>query len=314
MQQLTVFTVLPNGSLQITLTEDGMEALEELQQNAEFSDLDIFFRLVEYNLCNGYSSVPPELIGALTDSVIIADGIIDEETTEEDFNSIKTWWYPEYAVCSYIEPLKTKEGLIFTKAEKLIKTPKPYFAKFLPVEGEIKPGDWFHVSGPHEGFYQNTSAITVVELDGYIMEKVKLFLCSNELRLGKAYDAGWCEVVKIFDSVANVEYPDCKLSRPKEALLSVIGEISPKATWVKEGDEFEESEINITHLFRPKINKRWVEIDYEYFAESFEPADDEVFLHITMHNGEAGVQPMLRSDLFHRIEVQIKCPTCGAYH
>jgi hypothetical protein len=95
---------------------------------------------------------------------------------------------------------------------------KQYFAKYLPVEGEIKEGD------------------IVIGMDG---KKVKLFLCSRNIQVGdKVLDIRtntWKEV----NNSCGVELYKQK---PNDIQFKVIGEISPNAKWVKEGDEFEEND------------------------------------------------------------------------
>lgn len=98
-----------------------------------------------------------------------------------------------------------------------------YFTKYIPVEGEIKEGDM--IRHPTTG---NVS--THFDGDGVHWinnhtdwKKVKLLLCSRDITLD-----------------------DC--------VIKVIGEISPDAIWVKEGDEFEEDEVNIIQLPISKLN------------------------------------------------------------
>lgn len=103
-----------------------------------------------------------------------------------------------------------------------------YFAKYLPVEERIIP----HKS------------------------RVKLFLCSRDIQIGqRVWDSqtserynkveyeestSWaCDSHSVDSSVGNVVY-----TVPKERAIIVIGEISPEARWVKEGDEFDEEEVH----------------------------------------------------------------------
>lgn len=70
----------------------------------------------------------------------------------------------------------------------MIKRQTNYFLKWLPLEGDIGPGDWFWSDPVVMGrkLWQNTSAITAKSdwLHGYTLTKVKLFVCSNEIRPG----------------------------------------------------------------------------------------------------------------------------------
>lgn len=152
---------------------------------------------------------------------------------------------------------------------------KRYFARNLPVEGEIKDGDCVFYKDPDpyddEGNFQDWSGygtmfwdgecklwgidlgFTTTSVDLVNVKKVKLFLCSRDIQAGdivKAHEAN--------NSYVDVEYigesPSCGdrcvvkskgiiMSIHKLAVFKVVGEISPEATWVKEGDEFGETEL-----------------------------------------------------------------------
>lgn len=127
---------------------------------------------------------------------------------------------------------------------------KQYFTKHLPVEGEIKEGDKFTYSIRFGNINKFPDGITNAHLhqeDGN--KAVKLFLCSRDIAEGD----------KIYLPKLN-EYHIFKYERPsrivceslngmypkefeKQDYFKVIGEISPEATWVKDGDEFDEGDI-----------------------------------------------------------------------
>lgn len=108
---------------------------------------------------------------------------------------------------------------------------KQYFAKYLPVEGEIK-------EGLPALFTDGVIAIPLqcnVELAKKNGAKVvKLFLCSRDVNLGD----------DVLDSNFNKHYVSDNYMTNKHQWegnwFKVIGEISPNAKWVKEGDEFDE--------------------------------------------------------------------------
>ncbi len=106
------------GDLLITLTEDGKTEFNELIEDLQISrtDLDIFLELIEPQLCNGYHTVRPEHIGALTDSLLISDEIIDNETTQKELNEATVWYYNDYMVKSYLDDFIGKGYIIFSKA------------------------------------------------------------------------------------------------------------------------------------------------------------------------------------------------------
>lgn len=125
---------------------------------------------------------------------------------------------------------------------------KPYFAKYLPVEGEIKEGEVYHSKWRSENKFYHYSTCAKIENgrvyptegvgaeSGFPLEdgtKVKLFLCSRDIQVGDL----------LYNPITNTE----AVCRDVEHAIKVgyvkkIGEISPEATWVKEGDEFDESE------------------------------------------------------------------------
>ncbi len=117
----TKFGILNNGNLKITLTDEGTEYLNDLDKDEEgkFKDTDdnIFLDLIEYHICNGYTMVRPEQIGALTEANIISDGIIDEETTKEEFENTKFWYFNEYMIISELQSLLNAGYVTFTKAD-----------------------------------------------------------------------------------------------------------------------------------------------------------------------------------------------------
>lgn len=128
-----------------------------------------------------------------------------------------------------------------------------YFTKYLPVEGEIKDGDTYLFDGK----IQTCKVSIIKELEEFYgrkiteYQKVKLFLCSRDIETS-------------------------------------LGEISPSAIWVKEGDEFEEEDIQLgVCLFDQKTE----------------------FSNI--HTMKAQIQDYPKH---YRYVYGIKCPTCKTYH
>lgn len=132
---------------------------------------------------------------------------------------------------------------------------KKFFAIYLPVKGEIKEGDWFQ--DEHGNFY-----ICVKHINGRMYgsgyaeavnkkkaKLAKLFLCSRDIQVG---DEIFCPAMQR----ANEKVPDAGINpyftinteeERQSAFgtksIKVIGEISPEAIWVKEGDEFDEEQV-----------------------------------------------------------------------
>lgn len=153
---------------------------------------------------------------------------------------------------------------------------KPYFTKYLLVEGEIKEGDYV-LGGPGD---EAEGEIWQWDGDSHISEdddkKVKLFLCSRDVKLG--------DKVKFKDISVEVDIPIDEHNwswLSKHAPWSVIGEISPEATWIKEGDVFDEGEI-----------KKMVDLGFGAIAEWIEG----------------------RESLGYKPVMQIKCPICKKFH
>jgi hypothetical protein len=127
-----------------------------------------------------------------------------------------------------------------------------YFAKYFPIEGEIKEGD-----------------IGVMLLKNNIPTPHKLFLCSRDIHIG---DEIWYygllgdlkqgkfyhltkgyEGENIVDLTPEGEGTGFDLGSDG---FKVIGEISPEATFVKEGEEFEGWGIDLDYsgdFEKPKL-------------------------------------------------------------
>lgn len=88
---------------------------------------------------------------------------------------------------------------------------KKYFAKWLTVEGTINKGDMFY----HP--FSKTNMYSLGEdWVGTDCKLIKLFLCSRDIQVGDKAD-----------------------------LFKILAEISSEATWIKDGDEFNENEVKL---------------------------------------------------------------------
>lgn len=133
-----------------------------------------------------------------------------------------------------------------------------YFAKYLPVSNDSDSDRWEWYNNVKNTGWE---PITPSDMDAIIahglepqpkFRKVKLFLCSRNIQVGdKVLDEEFEEwtVAKSYEKPNyfrfehKTENPCYSDSFPNP--IKVIGEISSQATWVKEGDEFEEDQIHV---------------------------------------------------------------------
>src|ERR1044072_816929 len=120
---------------------------------------------------------------------------------------------------------------------------KKYFAKYLPVEGEPKKGDWVNSNGYINGEFKTIQ----LDRDLYPEEigkfkKVKLFLCSRDVQVGvKAYNIknvefGEREVTTFQNSQDKSTVGWSNVGVDINELFKPIGQVSSGAKWVKDGD------------------------------------------------------------------------------
>jgi hypothetical protein len=150
---------------------------------------------------------------------------------------------------------------------------KLYFAKYLPVEGEIKEGDLYLADGnlvckakiPKK--YNNPH---VPYFDSY--KKVKLFLCSRDIQVGdKFFHNDFPN--KEFEVESSLHFT--KLIKTSGS-YKVIGEISPEATWVVEGDEFDEEHIKRNHI----CYDTWGNTGYCFHCQRSKGCDSEDYNYL----------------------------------
>jgi len=124
-----------------------------------------------------------------------------------------------------------------------------YFTKYLSIDGKIQKDDFL---------LQNDVGITQCLSDtegerltktGY--KKVKLFLCSRDINYKDKFffKDNPTEMINKggLDSDDRYWVSDGETLYSKGECFKVIGEISPEAIWVKEGDEFEQNQIKINY-------------------------------------------------------------------
>lgn len=103
------------GDLLIRITDKGQEKLKQLMSVSGLSDKAIFINLIVDQLgSEGWTIVAPKLINALTDSLILADGHVDDETDEKELKEMNIYWSPNHQTQSYIDGFIKKGYVIFT--------------------------------------------------------------------------------------------------------------------------------------------------------------------------------------------------------
>lgn len=174
-----------------------------------------------------------------------------------------------------------------------------YFTKYLPVEGEINEGDKFldHtdnlIKDAHiPEIYNNPH---VPYFDGY--KKVKLFLCSRDVQKTdkEIYvhkpDGSEVTKVELIDIISDKENTVVMFKWGEQTpgtliqnTFKKIGEISPGAKWVKEGNEFDEDEVFATLIGTMNNEGKFVyllkqeDIDFHYIQVKYRSG--RIIIHV----------------------------------
>lgn len=120
---------------------------------------------------------------------------------------------------------------------------KQYFLKYLPIEGEIKYGDYY-LNHKVNHIAQRTDGSMDKSYIGF--KKVKLFLCNKEIQVGDKFNNTEIPNKEYIADVVNEKDIECYKHDcfiPRRYCYKTIGEISQDALWVKESDEFDEDEV-----------------------------------------------------------------------
>lgn len=118
-----------------------------------------------------------------------------------------------------------------------------YFAKYLPVGGEIKKEDmviWHHQQGT--SIPMKRSELHPSWLRNSIIKKVELFLCTRDIKIGEDF----VHIEKgegLFTVADELDLQKMEGWKNMKKVYKVLGSISPEATWIKENDEFNESSL-----------------------------------------------------------------------
>lgn len=180
-----------------------------------------------------------------------------------------------------------------------------YFTKFFPVEGEMT------CSGECKTKFKFTDKLAkeCINCGGLLIQHNKLFLCSRDIQIGdkvksfnypEQYEG---ELVNLRTSkklvgakdhseiyhLADIQYPNDShcITAAISNFFKVIGEISPEAKWVKEGDEFDEEQLG------------WLVWDTRF------PEDDDIFYDFSD-------EPEIKGK--HSFKVICIMGPCGHFH
>jgi hypothetical protein len=189
---------------------------------------------------------------------------------------------------------------------------KKYFVKYLPVKGEIKEAEvkdtWLITPKGlatfelrvHKDINTPTNKIRVHNGKTYVdfleteLKIAKLFLCSKDIQVGDKVMSDFIrwKIVKNLHEALNKNQISLQEAKAKN-FFKVIGEISPKAIWIKEGDEFDD-------------------MDWAQFLTYWDM--DE--------NGECNPKELDEEELEWKIDygyqyepyIRVKCSQCEIYH
>lgn len=183
---------------------------------------------------------------------------------------------------------------------------KTYFTKYLPVEGEILKGDTYKVTSEGAIAFGEIRVAPGDRGDTIGAQKLKLFLCSRDIQVGdNVYREP--ESWKVFDKqptdtnhglwgfMRNVKPDDFK----------VIGEVSPEAVWVKEGDEFDADQIEIQY------SKKYQCLCRQNIASDWWTEPNNCKHETEDHYNRAYTCGRKVKEVFH---IKIRCPTCKTFH
>lgn len=138
---------------------------------------------------------------------------------------------------------------------------KPYFAKYLPIPGEIRAGDLYEDMLPYapELTYvkcRSEEEATSLNRSGHNL--VQLFICSKDIQIGdqNVYsgiigvheDDPGPEIIREINSEFQLGFIKAIAEAAQVIPFKVIGPMSTEAGWVKEGDEFDEEQWRRTDL------------------------------------------------------------------
>ena len=107
MTGYTELTKTAEGNLLIVLLDAGREELDDLVDRRKHNTTLIMLDLLEDHLCNGWTSLTPDEIGALTSCDLILSDDVTLNDEGDVINVGRVYWHPNYAVEDELETLRT---------------------------------------------------------------------------------------------------------------------------------------------------------------------------------------------------------------
>jgi hypothetical protein len=128
---------------------------------------------------------------------------------------------------------------------------KKYIAEYVPVEQPPKRGDEYLSPEGKRGI--RTTTDTNDDMFYEECRKLKLSFCSSDIQVGDTFNSAngrnfVCTKIDPFKvySIGGLLSDTEEVAHNRAWTYKVIGEVSPDATWVKEGMEFDESQTKLT--------------------------------------------------------------------
>jgi hypothetical protein len=157
-----------------------------------------------------------------------------------------------------------------------------YFVKYLPVEGELTDENR---KFPNQVY------------------PVKPFLCSRDIQVGDEMNHPFQPYTFRATNNNKEVWKDC---------FKVMGEISPDAIWVKEGDEFEEDDIQqVVEVYGWEGDELVQDRFQEFFNKSLSKTCSHFIMDCYIKDKEGEDTAIFK---VFKNTYQIKCPTCKQFH
>ena len=183
---------------------------------------------------------------------------------------------------------------------------KKYYTKYLPVEGDLKIGDitfWDLDEGYFSKQFVRVTESFIIFAECYNWKKYELFLCSKDIKIGD----------HAMELLTNGEYDTFQIDTENDIFhdmiaykrqFKIIGKLSKEAFWVKEGDEFNENEINPQwYDDSGSYDASWFNINNNKFFNEDDIIDEYLY-------SKKSYFDYIKSDIKR---VQVKGP-CGHFH